>query len=85
VDRETLAGLLPYAACRDADGQFLAAHDQRMRQQFVNHPQDADLWDCVPGIACRILLLRGGRSDHAPLPATEAEFAIVEELIERGP
>jgi pimeloyl-ACP methyl ester carboxylesterase len=112
VDRETLADQLPYAVRRDTDGQFLAAHDERMCQQFVNHPHDADLWDCVPGIACQVLLLRGGRSEmvtetcidrmrdalrdrfeyrdlapfgHAPPLATEAEFAIVEEFIERAP
>lgn len=63
---------------RTEDGRVTPHYDPKMVLQFVNHPNDYDLWDSYDRISVPTLCLRGENSDLL-LPDT------AEEMRARGP
>jgi pimeloyl-ACP methyl ester carboxylesterase len=66
------------SARRLPDGRVTAHYDPEMVRQFIDHPQDYDLWDCYDAIEVPVLCLRGAQSDLVLPEATD-------EMQRRGP
>ena len=60
------------------DGRVTPHYDPAMVRQFVDHPNDYDLWEHYDALEAPVLLLRGADSDLV-LPDAAAE------MLERGP
>jgi pimeloyl-ACP methyl ester carboxylesterase len=60
------------------DGRVTPHYDPAMVRQFVDHPNDYDLWEHYDALQAPVLLLRGAESDLV-LPDAAAE------MLERGP
>jgi pimeloyl-ACP methyl ester carboxylesterase len=66
------------SARRLPDGRLTPHYDPAMVRQFIDHPNDYDIWDHYDAIEVPVLCLRGAESDLV-LPDT------VEEMLRRGP
>lgn len=60
------------------DGRVTPHYDPAMVRQFIDHPNDYDLWEHYDRIRIPVLLLRGAESDLV-LPE------VAEEMLARGP
>jgi len=63
---------------RLADGRVTPHYDPAMVLQFIDHPNDYDLWDHYDAITIPVLCLHGAQSDLVLHDATE-------EMMTRGP
>ena len=66
------------SARRLPDGRLTPHYDPTMVRQFIDHPDDYDLWEHYDAIKVPVLCLRGAESDLV-LPDA------VEEMMKRGP
>jgi pimeloyl-ACP methyl ester carboxylesterase len=66
------------SARRLPDGRLTPHYDPAMVRQFIDHPNDYDIWDHYDAIEVPVLCLRGAESDLV-LPDA------VEEMLRRGP
>lgn len=60
------------------DGRVTPHYDPAMVRQFIDHPNDYDLWQHYDAIEAPVLCLRGAESDLVLRDATE-------EMLQRGP
>ena len=60
------------------DGRVTPHYDPAMVRQFIDHPNDYDLWEHYDAIQIPVLCLRGAESDLVLRDATE-------EMLRRGP
>lgn len=60
------------------DGRVTPHYDPAMVRQFIDHPNDYDIWDHYDAVDVPVLCLRGAESDLV-LPGT------VQEMLQRGP
>ena len=66
------------SARRLPDGRLTPHYDPAMVRQFIDHPNDYDIWDHYDAIEVPVLCLRGAESDLV-LPDA------VQEMLRRGP
>ncbi|MGE4243315.1 alpha/beta fold hydrolase [Ramlibacter sp.] len=66
------------SARRLPDGRITPHYDPAMVRQFVDHPDDYELWDDYDAIRVPVLVLRGAESDLVLKDS-------VEEMMQRGP
>jgi pimeloyl-ACP methyl ester carboxylesterase len=66
------------SARRLPDGRLTPHYDPAMVRQFIDHPDDYDLWEHYDRITVPVLVLRGAESDLVLQDATD-------EMLQRGP
>jgi pimeloyl-ACP methyl ester carboxylesterase len=66
------------SARRLPDGRLTPHYDPAMVRQFIDHPNDYDIWDHYDAIDVPVLCLRGAESDLVLPDATD-------EMLRRGP
>jgi pimeloyl-ACP methyl ester carboxylesterase len=66
------------SARRLPDGRLTPHYDPAMVRQFIDHPNDYDIWDHYDAIEVPVLCLRGAESDLVLPDATD-------EMLRRGP